>query len=770
MTIAPATRRLSRDPDAHVRGLFRSAAALPRRPAGIAGLEQEYSVWLPGGLVDFEDLIDRVAPVRAVRRFAFDDNARIVASGSVWTVDSPHAEIATPPRRLQAGVVGRLARDALAERSALRSRLPAGAELRGYSTHLNAFAAGVDGWALARRFATRYAAAVMLLAERRGSPGLLVRPRHRRLEIGTEFLETHADLVAANLFVLAGVIAAWHACRAADGKERDAGFPVPRDAREPAPLDGHRLRLTWQRPGLFVPRDAFGDDLYTRGRAARLRRADGSWEAAGDRLQVTWAHLRPIAARIGLPAELALVDAVVAGNALTPLERHAPQDPRVPTARRLPSTRDAAWPLLVTRQRGDLGLSPQYVTWELAVLRVVHPQRTFFLRVPRSAAQRLQRLWKSGALDAPLATYATQPASGAVATLDEPAAGLFDGVEAPADAAARMEATKGTPARRSKPKRQVLPPPPLALPRSPVAPQVPPRSRWPLLAIGLVILLTTVVVWSGWPRTQEPSASQTPPALGPCLTLSDAGQLMSCAPPSPSQSAAATVTPMPDCQPGFAAGDDCASPSLAVASATPCPVGASCGSPFATGLGPSPGMTPCPVGAVCATPSAPPTATPTTRPTPRPTPQPTPTTRPSPRPTPRPTPTPTPPPDTTGPTITRLLWDPATIGVPGSAPVCDPTNGLGQSVDVSVRAVDPSGVQSVVLLYQRQNDAAPISVVMTLSAGRYRVTLSTTTNTSAWLPLPGSASYVVSLSVRATDAKGNVRTTAAVAGFTVQTC
>jgi len=91
-------------------------------------------------------------------------------------------------------------------------------------------------------------------------------------------------------------------------------------------------------------------------------------------------------------------------------------------------------------------------------------------------------------------------------------------------------------------------------------------------------------------------------------------------------------------------------------------------------------------------------------------------------------------------------------------------------VDVSVRAVDPSGVQSVVLLYQRQNDAAPISVVMTLSAGRYRVTLSTTENTSAWLPLPGSASYIVSLSVKATDSKGNVRTTAAVAGFTVQTC
>ena len=90
--------------------------------------------------VDFHDLIDRVVPPTAVRRFAFDENARIMPSGAIWTVDSPHAEIATPPRDLRAGIASRLARDALAERAALRRRLPAGAELRGYSTHLNAFA------------------------------------------------------------------------------------------------------------------------------------------------------------------------------------------------------------------------------------------------------------------------------------------------------------------------------------------------------------------------------------------------------------------------------------------------------------------------------------------------------------------------------------------------------------------------------------------------------------------------------------------------------
>ena len=772
MAVAPTIRRLPRDPDAYLRGLFVSAAAQPRRPAAIAGLEQEYSVWLPGGPVNFRDLIDRVAPTRALRRFAFDENARIVASGAVWTVDSPHAEIATPPRKLQVGIASRLARDALAERSALRRRLPAGAELRGYSTHLNAFAAGVDGWALARMFATTYAPAIMLVAERSGSPGLLVRPRHERLEIGTEFLETQADLVAASVLVLAGVIAAWHACRAADGSDADAFRAAPASP-EPAPLDGHGLRETWQRPGLFVARNAFGDDLYARGRMARLRRADGSWEMAGARLLTTWAHLRPIAARITQPSELALVDAVVAGDLPTPLERRARQDPRVPRERLAQSTRDTARPLLATRERGELRLSPQYVTWDLAVLRVVHPLRTFFLRVPRSAAQRLQRLWTSGALDAPLAAYAARPATGTVATLDEPAAGLFDEVEAPADAAGRMETSKGAPPRRSKPKRRALPPP--VVPRSPVAPPPGRRPRWPVLVIGLALLLTTVIVYAGWPRTPMPSASQVPSAFEPCATLNDAGRLASC--PSPSASAPVAVMPTPNCLPGLAVASGCPGQSQGIA-LTPCPVGVACQSPQASSPGRSPSITPCPVGAVCATPptpatatpSAPPTATPSASPTARPTARPTPrpTARPTARPTPTPTPTPTP--DTSGPRITRPSWNPDTIGVPAFSATCDPANGLGQSVSVSVRVTDPSGVQSVVLRYQRQSDASPVSVAMTLSAGRYQVTLSTATNTTGWPPIAGTASYVVRLSVKATDTKGNVTTTAAVDGFTVQIC
>lgn len=121
--------------------------------------------------------------------------------------------------------------------------------------------------------------------------------------------------------------------------------------------------------------------------------------------------------------------------------------------------------------------------------------------------------------------------------------------------------------------------------------------------------------------------------------------------------------------------------------------------------------------------------------------------------------------------ISRLSWSPPKIGVPFPAVgTCDPANGLGQSVNVSAVVVDPSGVKSVILLYKRAADTAPVSVAMSLSGGRYRVTLTTTT-APAWQPIGANPfSYVVALSVRATDAKGNVRTTAAVAGFTVQRC
>ena len=106
---------------------------------------------------------------------------------------------------------------------------------------------------------------------------------------------------------------------------------------------------------------------------------------------------------------------------------------------------------------------------------------------------------------------------------------------------------------------------------------------------------------------------------------------------------------------------------------------------------------------------------------------------------------------------------------PAAPPTCDPATGLGNTVTITVLVVDPSGVKSVVLLYKRAGDPAPVGVAMTLSAGRYRVTL-TSSNAPAWQPVGASQSYVVALSVQATDGKGNVRTISQPNGFMVQRC
>ncbi|MGH2512344.1 MAG: hypothetical protein ACRDGQ_06630, partial [Candidatus Limnocylindrales bacterium] len=443
----------------------------------------------------------------------------------------------------------------------------------------------------------------------------------------------------------------------------------------------------------------------------------------------------------------ALIDALVAGDEPTPLERHASADPLVGDGPRQATHRsNGAVALVASRQRGDLRLSPEYVTWELAVLRVVSPRRTFFLRVPRSAAQRLDRLWVSGALDAPLSAYATRPAGAAVATLDEPNAGLFDTAEEPAAAMRRMEPGKQPPG--GKRKRKPLPPPVFAPPPVPPPPPVfapppvpplvalTPRPRWPWLLVGLVIVITIVVLWRGFPGGPGPLRS-----------------------PEPLPSAIALVTPSPDCPPGLAGGPDCPNPNASPSgplSASPCPVGVPCGSASPLPSSGSPGPTPCLPGTVCVTP------TPSVGPTPSVTPTP------SARPT--RTPAPTRPPDRTGPSISRLAWAPGTIGVPTFAATCDPTSGLGQTVALSVLVSDPSGVAKVVLHYQRADDAAPVNVTMTLSSGRYRVTLSTANGTAAWQPQIGYPSYTVRLSVTATDSKGNLRTSPTQAGFTVRTC
>ncbi|MGI8716379.1 MAG: hypothetical protein ACR2JN_00935 [Lapillicoccus sp.] len=75
-------------------------------------------------------------------------------------------------------------------------------DLVGFSTHVNVTVADELVVTVAGEFARRCSVATMLVLDGLGSPGLLVRPRRGRLEVGGEYAEG-ADLVAA-VTVVAG--------------------------------------------------------------------------------------------------------------------------------------------------------------------------------------------------------------------------------------------------------------------------------------------------------------------------------------------------------------------------------------------------------------------------------------------------------------------------------------------------------------------------------------------------------------------------------------
>jgi hypothetical protein len=677
-------------------------------PATIAGIEQEYGVRIDGSDVDFADLIDRVAPRTAIRRVPHDPQARFLASGAILTADSPQAEVATPPRHLGPGVAGRLAADALVGREHLLQRLrvsapgPGRVEVRGYSTHLNAACPGEIevGWRVVHRYVRTFAPALMLLADRTGSPGLLVRPRPDRLEAGTDFLETRDDLVAATLFFLASTIGTWEA-ELADEQ------PIL------APLDDGRVVETWQRPGLFVDRAAFGGDLYRLGRSARLALADGGWERAGDRLEQAWGAVRSIAAGFATPDELAIVDDLVDARRPLPLERGAPIEPLVRRQHRAPQTRPGPHvPVLRRLATGKVTTTPVSITWGSTLLRVAHPDRDFYVRIPRESSADFASRFVGGALDASIATVASRPSTGLSADPYDDRPGVFDAAPAPwpADAGRRKSGGPVPPGKARRPKstsgpRSATPlvrapaPVPHGLPGSPAPSPMVLRSPWwrrprTVIAIVTLVLIGLIpLVRAGLPG--QPVRNEVLPgcpagvsgAAGPSGVSGAAGHgcpTPGLSPGTETPAVPGSASPTPSCLPAVGVGG-CPPPTAQGGLPSPCPDLAAVdlcpsGSPVTT---PSPAGTP---GRPTPRPGASPclpavgsASCPTPRPSPSPTSPPTRTPSPSPAcdpatatcggPTPTPTPTPPPPPPPTPP------CDPATgtCGGPTPPPPPPPT-------------------------------------------------------------------------------------------------
>lgn len=283
--------------DRHVTRSIRRVVGPTPRSGPRCGVEHEFSVLLDGAPIDFRDLIHTL-PIPGRRLDPEDPHAYRCHWGGALTADGREAEIATPPIRLAPGFAAQVVELAAVGQDCLTGVLP-GHRLVGYSTHVNISVPDRRSLAIARRFATRFAPAMMLLLDRPDSPGLLVRPRPGRLELGGEFQE--GERLRAALLLAAGAVAA---------------CVSPSPVRRLPPAVAVSLAPAVQRFGWYVDRRAFGADLYTLGRDCPLRpiRDGGATRTAQWQLERCWSVARRAVRPWATAADLTLVDDLVSGR------------------------------------------------------------------------------------------------------------------------------------------------------------------------------------------------------------------------------------------------------------------------------------------------------------------------------------------------------------------------------------------------------------------------------------------------------------------------
>ena len=363
----------------------------------VIGLEHEYRVFVGARAVDFRTVVHHLNLGQPGLDPA-DLNAYRLASGAALTADDAEAEIALAPTFVRPGCGHSLAATARSERRALASRLPERAHLDGYSTHLSVAVRPSCSAVMAKLYATSFGAALMLLMDSVCSPGLLVRPRPGRLELGGEFVDG-VRLVVSAIFAVGST----RACqRWLEGGLGQGAFP-------------DRLRVDVQRDdqryGWFVCRTAFATDLYLTGRDTSLRRHRGSPITAQTHLERCWAAARATLARDIDETELDLVDKVVYAD--EPLPASTPSF-EATSLSRLQTTCVAddalarAFGFAVrAHSRPGYDLAPVMLTWDSAVFVVSTParDRLAFASVPAPLLTNFASQLEAGALDETIASY-----------------------------------------------------------------------------------------------------------------------------------------------------------------------------------------------------------------------------------------------------------------------------------------------------------------------------------------------------------------------------
>lgn len=353
----------------------------PTSAPAMVGLEHEYRVFRVDEKVDFRRVIHALELGQAHLDPA-DPNAYRRPSGVVITVDGQEAELAFPPTPVRPGFIDAVVTMAGGARLDLHGRLPR-EELVGYSTHLSVSVPDRIGDRVARLFLRTFAPALMLLMDRKDSPGLLVRPRPGRLELGGEFV-TGPQLASALAFATGSVLACVEHELCAEH------LPIRRIKGEVVP-DDHRY-------GWFIGRHAFGGDLYRDGRRALLRSLNGEVLVAEQHVEECWAVARQHLTRVSSGSDCAAADAAVAGRQPLPCEQ--PLELNV-AAERGPSPYGE---ILHSRRRCGFDLAPVMATWDTTVLLALAATgRKIFISVPRDYIHDFVDKLDAGALDEPIA-------------------------------------------------------------------------------------------------------------------------------------------------------------------------------------------------------------------------------------------------------------------------------------------------------------------------------------------------------------------------------
>ncbi len=366
----------------HTEQLTRAVLGRPGSPSPLAGIEQEYYVFRDGCRVDFRDLIHGLA-VPGLRIDPGDTNAYRLNTGYAFTADEKEAEIVPPPVAIAPGFASMLAAASRRGFDQVRAVVPSDYELAGASTHISVSFPGLDLDRATLLYSRGFAAALMLVWGPNSGEGLFIRPRPGRLEFCGEFIDGDR-LAQAALFVAASVATL---------------APVLSGEIAPPPFLATTTRPAPERLGVELRRDSFGDDLYRLGRAATVRLAGGGQVAANQYLRDSWGFVVPAATGIALPAELARLQAAIAGDAPLGVE-----EPLHHVVRQLPSREPvfahANPPQEGWERPGQVRVTPLWETWQHTVYRVRQNGTSAVVPVRRERLSAFAEFVETGGFDA----------------------------------------------------------------------------------------------------------------------------------------------------------------------------------------------------------------------------------------------------------------------------------------------------------------------------------------------------------------------------------